>query len=174
MWNRISRDKGVGEEDNDKKMAAADAIERMRAAPGEEKCGEAWSREGRQSAELRGQSVGAMEIALQEGGNYQQEVAEKTRSGCTHDVLKGLPGRRCAVEMRDGERKGGCRAAATGVPDCAPETGLVLLLSGWNTRRIRRTASGSRRVILVTGRGMIGRSPVTYADYDSVSRDIYG
>lgn len=75
--NRISRDKSACEEEYDKKIAAADAIERMRAAPGEEKCGEAWSQEGRQSAELRGQSLGAMEIALQEGENYQQEVAER-------------------------------------------------------------------------------------------------
>lgn len=39
----ISRDKGAGKEEYDKKMAAGDAIERTRAAPREEKGGEAWS-----------------------------------------------------------------------------------------------------------------------------------
>jgi hypothetical protein len=42
MRNRISRDKSADEVVYDKKMAAFDAIERMRAAPREEKRGEAW------------------------------------------------------------------------------------------------------------------------------------
>jgi hypothetical protein len=69
MRNGVSSDEGEGERRVEQKMAARDAIERMRAAPREEKCGEAWSLEGRQSAGLRGQSLGAMKIALQEGGN---------------------------------------------------------------------------------------------------------
>jgi hypothetical protein len=68
--NGISRDKGADEEEYNKKMAASDAIDRMQAAPREEKRGEAWL-EGRQSAGLRGQSLGAMKIALQDGENYQ-------------------------------------------------------------------------------------------------------
>lgn len=39
---RISRDKSAGKVEYDKKMAAFDAIERMRAAPEEEERGEAW------------------------------------------------------------------------------------------------------------------------------------
>jgi hypothetical protein len=65
--NGVSSDDGAGGQEKNKKMAAADVIERIRAAPREEKCGEAWSLEGRQSAGLRGQSLGAMKIALQEG-----------------------------------------------------------------------------------------------------------
>jgi hypothetical protein len=40
--NGVSRDKGAGEEEYNKKMAASDAIDRMQAAPREEKRGEAW------------------------------------------------------------------------------------------------------------------------------------
>jgi hypothetical protein len=40
--NGISRDKGADEEEYSKKMAATDAIDRMQAAPREEKRGEAW------------------------------------------------------------------------------------------------------------------------------------
>jgi hypothetical protein len=50
--------------------------------------------------------LGSCKRALHEGGNYQQEAATMMRSGCTHDVLKCLPGQRCAVEMRDGQGKG--------------------------------------------------------------------
>jgi hypothetical protein len=67
-WKRISKDTGAGKREGNNKMAASDAIERMRAAPREEKRGEAWSLEARQSAGLRGQSLGAMKIALQERG----------------------------------------------------------------------------------------------------------
>jgi len=42
-------------------------------------------------------------MALEEGIVYQQEAAMMMRIGCTYDVLKCLPGQRCAVEMRDGE-----------------------------------------------------------------------
>jgi hypothetical protein len=68
--NRISRGAGAGagEREYSNKMAASDAIERMRVAPIEEKRGAAWSLEARQSAGLRGQSLGAMKIALQERG----------------------------------------------------------------------------------------------------------
>jgi hypothetical protein len=66
--NTISRGAGAGERGYSNKMAASDAIERMRAAPIEEKRGAAWSLEARQSAGLRGQSLGAMKIALQERG----------------------------------------------------------------------------------------------------------
>lgn len=68
MESVISRDKGARGEEYDKTMAAGDAIERTRAAPREEKCGEAWSWEGMQCARLRGQSWGAISIALQDGG----------------------------------------------------------------------------------------------------------
>jgi hypothetical protein len=43
----LAETKGAGKEEQDK-MAAHDAIYRLRCAPGEEKGGEAWSLEGRQ------------------------------------------------------------------------------------------------------------------------------
>lgn len=68
------------------------------------------------SALGRADRLESYRIALQEGENYQQEAAIRMKSGCTHDVLKCLPGQRCALEMRDGEGMGERRGSCDWMP----------------------------------------------------------
>jgi hypothetical protein len=119
---------------------------------------------------MRGQSLGAMKIALQEGGITNKRLdrdVKRLHSRCA----EGLTGQRCAVEMGDGERKGRVRScrAAPGDPVKRP-------------RRLEHGAPAHgkwRRVRLVTSRGRLSQQAThfrhreTRQHHETSSRRLY-